>query len=219
MIRWYVWHDSFICVTWPINARDMTHSYVWNASFICVTWFVHNATRLINMWGMTQWYAWHDSFIRVTWLIHTRDMTHSYAWRDSFIRVTWLIQMCDMTHSYVWHEPFLPVTCLIHICDITYWCLRHESLMCVTRISDIWWLRLVGSLKLQVSFAKEPYKKDATLQKRPIILRSLLIVATPYVWHDPLKCVAHFVYFIRLNYRSLLQKSPIKKTLFCKRDL
>ena len=41
------------------------------------------------------------------------------------------------------------------------------------------WLRLVGSLKLQVSFAKEPCKIDFVLQKRPIILRSLLIVATP----------------------------------------
>jgi len=34
------------------------------------------------------------------------------------------------------------------------------------------WLRLVGSLKLQVSFAKEAYKRDDILQKRPIILRS-----------------------------------------------
>jgi len=42
------------------------------------------------------------------------------------------------------------------------------------------WLRLVGTLILQVSFAKEPYEKDDILQKRPIILRSLLIVATPY---------------------------------------
>jgi len=38
---------------------------------------------------------------------------------------------------------------------------------------------LVGSLKLQVSFAKEPYKRDDILQKRLMILRSLLIVATP----------------------------------------
>ena len=30
------------------------------------------------------------------------------------------------------------------------------------------------------SFAKEPYQKDYILQKRPIILRSLLIVATSY---------------------------------------
>ena len=43
------------------------------------------------------------------------------------------------------------------------------------------WLRLVGSLKRQVSFAKEPYKRDHILQKRLIVLRSLLIVATAYV--------------------------------------
>jgi len=43
------------------------------------------------------------------------------------------------------------------------------------------WLRLVGFSKLQVSFAKEPYKKDNILQKRRIILRSLLTVATPYI--------------------------------------
>jgi len=45
------------------------------------------------------------------------------------------------------------------------------------------WLRLVGSLRLQVSFAKEPYKRDCILQERFFILRSLLIVATPYVIH------------------------------------
>ena len=42
-------------------------------------------------------------------------------------------------------------------------------------------LRLVGSLKLQVYFAKEPYKRDDILQKRHVILRSLLIVATRYM--------------------------------------
>jgi len=30
---------------------------------------------------------------------------------------------------------------------------------------DMGWLRLVGSLKLQVSFAKEPYQQDDILQK------------------------------------------------------
>ena len=43
------------------------------------------------------------------------------------------------------------------------------------------WLRLVGSLKTWVSFAKEPYKRDHILQKSQIFLRSLLIIATPYV--------------------------------------
>ena len=32
------------------------------------------------------------------------------------------------------------------------------------------WLRLVGSLKIQVSFAKEPYKETYILQKRPIYM-------------------------------------------------
>jgi len=42
------------------------------------------------------------------------------------------------------------------------------------------WLRWVGSLKVQVSFAKEPYKRDDILQKRPVIWRSLLVVAPPH---------------------------------------
>ena len=43
------------------------------------------------------------------------------------------------------------------------------------------WLRSVDALKLQFSFAKEPHKRDDILQKRLIILRSLLIVATLYL--------------------------------------
>ena len=35
--------------------------------------------------------------------------------------------------------------------------------------SRMGWLMLVGSIKLLVSFAKEPHKRDAILQKRPII--------------------------------------------------
>ena len=46
------------------------------------------------------------------------------------------------------------------------------------------WLRLVGSLKLQVSFAEYRRFCRPLLQRRPIILRSLLIVATPYVHTD-----------------------------------
>ena len=41
------------------------------------------------------------------------------------------------------------------------------------------WLRLVGSLKLKVSFAEYHLFCRALLQKRPMILRSLLIVASP----------------------------------------
>ena len=43
------------------------------------------------------------------------------------------------------------------------------------------WLQLAGSLKSNVSFAKETCKRDDILKKKPMIFRSLLIVATPYV--------------------------------------
>ena len=42
------------------------------------------------------------------------------------------------------------------------------------------WLRLVESIKLYVSFTKEPYKRDDIPQKIPIILSILLTVAIPY---------------------------------------
>jgi len=52
------------------------------------------------------------------------------------------------------------------------------------------WLRLVGSLKSQVSFAEYCLFYRALWQKRPVILSSLLIVATSY--HFPL-CSRHIL--------------------------
>ena len=40
-------------------------------------------------------------------------------------------------------------------------------------------LHVVGSIKLYVSFAKEPYERDDILQKKRMFVRGLLIAATP----------------------------------------
>jgi len=54
------------------------------------------------------------------------------------------------------------------------------------------WLRSVGSLRSQVSFAKKPCTRDCILQKRPMIVKSLLIVATPYpLYHTYMNHVTH----------------------------
>jgi len=85
------------------------------------------------------------------------------------------------------------------------------------------WLPLVGSLKLYVSFAKEPYKRDDILPKRPIILRRLLIVATPYqismslavfVGKSPI-CMEKSP--IAEKSFICMEKRPIDAGLFCKR--
>jgi len=71
----YVWHDSFIRVTWLIHMCDMTHSYVWHDSRWC---------EVRDSWVLlTCSYAQFDPFIRVTRLIHIWDVTHSYVWNDS----------------------------------------------------------------------------------------------------------------------------------------
>ena len=67
-----------------------------------------------------------------------------------------------------------------------FWSMYSCMYSCMRR------LRLVGSLKLQVSFSKKPCKRDYILQKRPIIWRSLLIVATPYEWMN--ECIYLYVY-------------------------
>ena len=56
---------------------------------------------------------------------------------------------------------------------------KKDSILCQNR-QNMGWLRLVGSIKLQVTFAKEPYKRDDILQKRHVILSTILTVATPY---------------------------------------
>ena len=57
--------------------------------------------------------------------------------------------------------------------DRCTWMCVYVVLVCVSVLEmgvvGTWWLWFVGSIKLQVSFAKEPYKRDDILQKRPII--------------------------------------------------
>jgi len=138
MTHSYVWHDSFICVTWLIHMCDMTHSSVWHDSFICVTWLhlllsrrTWPATWLIHMCDITHAYVWHHSFICVTWLIRMCGMTHLYVWQNACICVTWLIHMCDMTHSNAWHDSFISVTWLHLYCCRRDYGLWRDSSICV----------------------------------------------------------------------------------------
>ena len=58
--------------------------------------------------------------------------------------------------------------CIVGVCVYLCVCLTIGKTLGVSMSSTIAMgrLRLVGSLKLYVSFAKEPYKRDYILQKR-----------------------------------------------------
>jgi len=150
-------------------------------------WNVHSRSSCV--WHDSLIHVWHDSFVCMTWLGWcaarmctlvdlVRDMAPWYVWND----------VCDMTHSYVWHDSLV--------------CMTWLNLILLHDVAGTGWLRLVGSLKLSVSFAKEPCKRDYILQKRPIIsfvcmtshgwctARMCTLVASvcdmprSYVWND-----------------------------------
>jgi len=95
--------------------------------------------------------------------IHIYVYTYIYAYICIYIHIYLCICIYISIYIYVWKYSVIK---------------SGDS----TSLYGMGWLRLVGSLIFQVSFAKEPYKRDYILQKRPMVLRSLLIVATPYVY-------------------------------------
>jgi len=83
MTRFYVWHDSFICVTWLICMCDMAHSHVWHDSFIR---------------GMSNIYMSH--------VTQVNESRHMYGWVMSHIwicHVTYVIELCHIYEWVVWH--------------------------------------------------------------------------------------------------------------------
>ena len=85
---------------------------------------------------------------------------------------------------------------------------------------DTGWRRLVGSLKLQVSCAKETYKRDDILQKRPVI--SEVIPRTDLDTDSPRREGRPSLdenADDALNYCFFLQNIVSFTGLFCKRDL
>jgi len=231
----------FICAKSPILMCDMTHVYVWHDSFLDVTWLIqairplqHSfiyAKWLILMCDMTDSYVWHDlfiymtwlilairplrhSFICATWLIHTCDMTHSdsttttalihlckvtdsHVWHDSFIYVTWLIHICAMTHS-----DYTTTTALIYLCKMTDSHVWHDSFICLTRliqICDTWLIQTIRPL--QHSFIGVTW----------------LILC---VWHDSFRQYDHYSIHSFVWYGVATISRLLKiKGLFCKRAL
>jgi len=171
-----------------IQYLDTTCDIPWNAG-------VTGMTCLIP--GHTQWvlsYVWVISYVLkcMRWLI--RFMTHSCVCPNT---IPWYNIWYCMKHTATHTATHTFQRALQQTLQHTYNTLiqhviSHETQVChfvrpAVRIcldmtclqTYMGWLRFVGSLKLQVFFAKETYKRDLYSAKRPIFLRSLLIVATP----------------------------------------
>ena len=160
------YYSYMICTSYIYRVY---HPYMIYTSYITTIWYMCRYTLCIYMM-----YISYMSDIFSSGVDYHDTCTHSIYITNIYISLIYIHHSCIMcTHSiYIQsvyrHATFLPLYAYHHS-------IIHETCVLFT----MGWLRLVGSLKLQVSFAKEPYKRDDILQKRPIILRSLLIVATP----------------------------------------
>jgi len=146
---------------------------------------IHVAVASMN--DMTNSYMWHASFPHVTCSIHSCDMTHctlTYTLSQHLCE-TWPILKWD-EHSWIWHSSLMHATSG-HAADKLsdtasdarkdFRCAQRLQMRAKTCSSP--WLQIVGSLKLQVSFAEYRPFNRALMQKRPVILWRLQIKPHP----------------------------------------
>ena len=131
----------------PLRVCGMTHLYVWHGTFICVTWHIHMCGMISC--AMTHSYVWCDLFFDVTWLIYMRDVTHLYIWRLCPSWVMWMCQcimrMRQWVMSHTWRSNMNTST--IHVTENkerVIWMSRrvmyqtHKSLIIQAR--TMWWV-------------------------------------------------------------------------------
>jgi len=111
-------------------------------------------------------------------------MSHFYyEWVMSHMNATWLIWMSSVSYEWAMSYGLATISRLLKITGLFYKRALLKRLYSAIETHNfkeptnhcrpmLW--------RSRVSCANETYKRDNILQKRPIILRSLLIVATPY---------------------------------------
>jgi len=103
MTHSYMWHDSFICVTWLIHMCDITHSQL--------TWTIQGL----------------NNFHLLTQTMYTRSiyMCHAICARDMWL-VIFTCHICTWLAIFTCHFWYLHVTCdkrYLHVrfpCDLRY---------------------------------------------------------------------------------------------------
>jgi len=189
MTHSYVWHDSFICVSWLIHMCDMTRPYAWCDAFICNASFTCVADSFICVTNIS-WDVLCVSFICVTQCMLQQNAAGSSlvymcdVWHDSFMYVTQctlqqrllvacmlLVRdsfMCAVTHSSAWHDSLRYVMCLIHMCDT-----MHVAAACCWFVTSLY----VHDVWHDTSI----YVTQCALQQRPLVA-CMLLVRDCFTW-------------------------------------
>jgi len=167
----YVWHDSFIRVTWQYHVRDIT----------CMC----DMTHMQDCWTLATLGFWHNTHTPcVTWRIHMCYIAYSYVRHDSFIYVTWFIHMCAVTVPCVWYDSYV-------------WCDSYARLLAR---SNSWFGLQHKYLMCHIMHTYPNVWHDASCHTLGYIPQGHIGVCTPMcdmthtypnVWHD-VSCLTHW---------------------------
>jgi len=112
--------------------------------------------HLSSLWVMSHcMYMSHVAYVKNVWVISNMyGASYDSIWSYS---PSFLFLSFESRHTYMSH--------VTHVKKI--WVIWNLYAAAMIASEAMGWLRFVGSLELYVSFAKEPYKRDHILQKRP----------------------------------------------------
>ena len=191
-----VCHDSLVCAPWLIHMCDLHDHTQCNDAWIyvrdvdvpitCVPW-------LIRMCSMTHSHVWPAQSQRVTRCMpcpRASPLLCTPVFCFSNNKETNSAAAASSVFLFLGDEhPFSSLSeadgehPINHVVS-SYNCTRISCLILwctICHVTFLWkWLRLVGCLKLQIAFVEYRLFYRVLLQKRPVIWRSLLIVATLY---------------------------------------
>ena len=160
-------------------------------------------------------YVWvHDSYIYVTWLIHIWDKNDTYMWHTH----AWVVSHTCMSHvTYMYRCTCIHDSCIYM--NPTYIWLIHIWLIHIYASYTYIGEKYVDQNLDTASFAKEPFKRDYILQKRPAILCycqwSISARTTPtwcmqmwfkhewliHIWLSPIQARSKWIQIIGLFWR------------------
>ena len=174
-----------VCVWWSHVIHMNESCHVYGRVMSCVTAFtwVMQGMYVNESWCVYEQvlsYAWS---VVCVWTRHvikgmcTKDVSHD--WTSHVIHTPGRVMDSCMTRPYTYHIPtHMYMSDVYESCES---CIRMSDGMCMKNIYD-----MTRPYTWHDSFmrtpCKQPYKRDLHSAKRPIILRSLLIVATPYLY-------------------------------------
>ena len=136
------------------------HEYYVKISHVTSEWVVSRMNGLCHVWIESS-HIW-MSHVTYEWVIsHMNESCHILI---SHIKYEWVkSQVNESSHIYMSHVTYKWAMSRMH--EVHSPCLH---IIYRSPYLHMGWLRLVGSLKLQVSFAEYPLFYRAVLQKRPM---------------------------------------------------